>query len=223
MPSDYIPGSDALFDTWQINAVTYLNANLVNLGLTALDSDVVLVVAGQTAWTPAYSGHATAQAAAEAARATKDTARANYEIALRRLMGRLQRSTSVSDAEKQALGITVRDTIPTPVGAPTSKPVLAADTSQRLRITVGFADEGTPTSRAKPAGVMGCEIWMKLGGTPPTDLTECVFLTLDTRTPYTANFDGDEANQTAHFIGRWVSTRGDKGPLSETVSATVPG
>jgi hypothetical protein len=70
---------------------------------------------------------------------------------------------------------------------------------------------------------MGCEIWLKLGGPPPTDLTECVFLALDTSTPYTALFDGSEANQTAHFIGRWVSTRGDKEPLSETVSATVPG
>jgi hypothetical protein len=49
-----------------------------------------------------------------------------------------------------------------------------------------------------------------------------------------------EANQTAHFldsirslpfggishslnIGRWMSTRNEPGPLSETVSATVPG
>ena len=45
----------------------------------------------------------------------------------------------------------------------------------------------------------------------------------DTRTPYVAVFDGDEANQTAHFIGRWISTRNEAGPLSETVSATVPG
>lgn len=36
-------------------------------------------------------------------------------------------------------------------------------------------------------------------------------------------FDSGEANQTAHFIGRWMSTRIEPGPLSETVSATVPG
>lgn len=48
-------------------------------------------------------------------------------------------------------------------------------------------------------------------------------LTTDTHTPYVATFDGSEANQTAHFIGRWMSTQNDPGPLSETVSATVPG
>ncbi|NOG39213.1 MAG: hypothetical protein HND43_07450, partial [Armatimonadetes bacterium] len=130
---------------------------------------------------------------------------------------------SVDDAERAAMQITIPDTIPTPVDAPTTRPVLSADTSQRLRITVGFADEGTPTSRAKPPGVTGCEIWVKLGGAPPTDLSECQFLATDSRTPYTANFDGSEANQTAHFIGRWMSTRNEAGPLSETVSATVPG
>lgn len=127
----------------------------------------------------------------------KDVSRAAYEVITRRLTQRLQTSSAVDDAERAALGIMVPVRIPTPVGAPTSKPVLSADTSQRLRITVGFADEGTPTSRAKPAGIMGCEIWVKLGGPRPTDLTECQFLTLDTRTPYTAHFDGNEANQTA--------------------------
>jgi hypothetical protein len=79
----------------------------------------------------------------------------------------------------------------------------------------------SPTSKAKPAGEMGCEIWMskipvespesgKLGGTPPTDLDDCQFLTLDTRTPHRADFTGAEANQTAHFIGRWVNTRGER-------------
>lgn len=100
---------------------------------------------------------------------------------------------------------------------------MKTDTSQLLGITVRFADEGTPTSKAKPAGVMGCEVWVKVGGPPPTDLSECQYLATDSRTPYVATFDGGEANQTAHFIGRWMSTRNEPGPLSETVSATVPG
>lgn len=62
-----------------------------------------------------------------------------------------------------------------------------------------------------------------LGGPHPTGLSECQFLATDSRTPYAANFDGSEANQTVHFIGRWISTRNEPGPLSETVSATVPG
>lgn len=56
------------------------------------------------------------------------------------------------------------------------------------------------------------EIWMKLGGTPPTDLSESQFLATDSRTPYASTFDGREANQRAHFIGRWMSTRNGAGP-----------
>lgn len=220
---DYIPRDDAGFDTWQANFVTYVNAHLTGLGLTMLDADVVAMVADQTDWAAKYPAHVTAQASAQAARETKDISRGNFIVVLRRLAQRLQTSSSVDDSERAALGITVPDHVPTAVGAPISKPVLQPDTSQRLRIIVSFADEGTPTTRAKPAGVSGCEIWMKLGGTPPTDLTECQYLATDTRTPYTATFDGSEANQTAHFIGRWMSTRGEAGPLSETASATVPG
>lgn len=221
--ADYVPQSDALFDSWQSNLMTYLLANLIGLGLVAGDSDVVAATAAQTTWTTAYPDHVAAQAAAEAASATKEAARTAYVEVLRRLVQRLQNMTSVSDAERQALGIRVRDTDPTAVSAPTTRPVLSADTRQRLRITLSFADEGTPTAKAKPAGVIACEIWMKVGGPPPTDLSECVFLAVDTRTPYVATFEGSDANQTAHFIGMWVSTRGEKGPLSETVSATITG
>jgi hypothetical protein len=60
---------------------------------------------------------------------------------------------------------------------PLDTDVAVMHTTQRLR-TIGFADEGTPTSMA---------------------------------------------NQTAHFIGRWMSSRNEPGQLSETASTTVPG
>jgi len=121
------------------------------------------------------------------------------------------------------LGISLRNTGRTPVGAPTSRPILSVDTSQRLRRTVSFVDETTPTSKAKPDGVMGCEIWVKVGGVPPTDLSELQFLGLDTRTPYTTEFDGEDAGKTAHYMARWTNTKGQQGPWSETASATIGG
>jgi hypothetical protein len=36
-------------------------------------------------------------------------------------------------------------------------------------------------------------------------------LALDTATPYIIDYEGDKANQRAHYMLRWVSTRGDKG------------
>ena len=215
---DYIPPSDGQFDAWQTNFTSYVSVNQAAPGL--LPADVTPLTDAQTAWTPAYSGHATAQAAAEAAREDKDGKRTAFEGVIRPLVKRLQASTTVTDTQRQAMGITVRDTTPTPVGPPTTRPVATVDTSERLRHVIEFTDEATPTSKARPAGVMGCEIWVKIG-TTPVDPSELTFLAVDTRTPYTADFPGADGGKTAHYMLRWVSTRGEKGPWSATASATI--
>lgn len=106
---------------------------------------------------------------------------------------------------------------------PTTRPVLILDTSERFRHTVNFADEGTPTEKAKPAGVMGCELRVFVGATPPADPLDYDFAALDTKTPQIWEFDPADAGQLAHWVARWVNTRGEQGPWSDTVSATVPG
>jgi hypothetical protein len=162
-------------------------------------------------WQARYPAHVAAQSAAATARQAKDASRAGYETVVRRLAGRLQKSAAVDDGERAALGITVPDREPTPVGPPKTRPVLEADTSQRLRVVVSFFDQDDAGRRAKPPGVSGCEIYVKVGGPPPTELGECAYLATDTRSPYLAEFDGADAGQTAHFVGRWVSTRGEAG------------
>ena len=94
---------------------------------------------------------------------------------------------------------------------------------QRLQHEIGFRDEHTPTSTAKPQGVTGCEIWIKIGGDSPHDLTDCHYLATDTATPYTAKHPASEIGKTAHYIGCWVNRKGERGPLSATVSATIAG
>ena len=63
--------------------------------------------------------------------------------------------------------------------------------------------------------------FLSLGPTPPVDPGELTFLTVDTPSPYTPDYPGSEGGKQAHYILRWVSTNGDKGPWSETASATI--
>ncbi len=220
MAGDYIPHPDGEFDAWQDNFITYASANAAALGLDPL-IDIAPLTAAQTTWTTERAANTAAQAAAESARQAKDAARAGLEGVIRPLVARLQSSAAVDDAERQALGITVRDTEPTPVGPPKTRPVVSVDTSQRLQHTIAFADEATPTRKAKPAGVRGAQIWVKIGDPAPLDPSELTFLATDTRTPYLAQFDGADANKVAHYMLRWDSTRGEPGPWSETASATI--
>ena len=217
---DYIPSADGSFGAWQANFVTYASANAAALGLDPA-VDIPPLAAAQGVWTTDYGANTAAQAAAQAARQAKVAARESFEGVIRPLVGVLQASADVDDGERAALGITVPDTKPTPVGPPTSRPVVVVDTSQRLQHTIEFVDETTLTSKAKPAGVRGAQIWVKIGDPPPVDPNELTFLATDTRTPYVANFDGADANKVAHYMLRWESTRGETGPWSETASATI--
>ncbi len=93
---------------------------------------------------------------------------------------------------------------------------------QRLQHTIAFMDEMTPTSKAKPAGVMGVEIWVKVDDPAPVDPnTDLRFLGLDTRTPYVAEYPGTDGGKPAHYMARWVNARGEKGPWSETLTVTI--
>lgn len=218
--ADYIPSPDGDFDTWQQAFVTYLSANAVALGLDPL-TDIPPIVSAQGVWTTDFAANASAQTAAQAARQVKDAARTAFEGVVRPLVKRIQASPEVDDGERAALGITVPDTIPTPVGPPTSRIVATVDTSQRLQHVIHFVDFLKPTSKAKPAGVMGAEIWLKIGDPVPLDPSELKFLAVDTRTPYTTDFKGADGGKTAHYMLRWVNTKGENGPWSETASATI--
>ncbi len=90
----------------------------------------------------------------------------------------------------------------------------------RLRHVIAFRDE-SKTGRGKPEGALGAEIWMKIGPTPPVDPGELAFVALDTKSPYTLEFAGADGGKLAHYMLRWVTGTGLKGPWSETASITI--
>ncbi len=92
-------------------------------------------------------------------------------------------------------------------------------------------DTGTTDPTGSP-GVLGAEVWVKVGGPPPVDPNGLTFLALDTRTPYTAEHPGTDGGEPAHYMLRWpaldatvwcqvVNSTWAKGPWSETATATI--
>jgi len=219
MSQDWIPTADAEFAVWLKNFLQYASANLVALGLAAPDLTPAQTAA--TTWDTDYAAHLTAQNAAQGARQTKDAARKAVVDLLRPLVQRIQTTGTVKDGDREKLGITVKSTSRKAAATPETRPVVTVDTSQRLRHIITFVDETTPNTRAKPEGVSGGEVSVKVGGPPPVDPDECVYLATDTRTPYTAEYEGADGGKVAHYMLRWVNTRGERGPWSQTVSATI--
>lgn len=56
---------------------------------------------------------------------------------------------------------------------------------------------------------------------PPADSGELAFLLLSTCTTTVAEFPRPDAGQTVHYMLRWLSTRSEPGPWSETASVTI--
>lgn len=217
--ADYIPADDSGLAAWARNLADQISGSEVNYGLVAADS--VAYEAFVTAFENNLAANSAAQTAARTARQTKDSSKEALGSASRNLARRLQASPLVSDTERILLGLTVRDTTPTAVPPPTSQPVLFVDTSSRLQHKINFRDSLTPTSKAKPAGVLGCEIYRKVGGTAPADLSQCEFVAMDTATPYGVEYQAEQGGQMVHYLGRWVNRNGSAGPISDLISATV--
>lgn len=216
--ADYLPGPDANYQAWVANFVTYANANLAALGIVA--ADMTPVTAAQTTFSAGFTAHVAAKAAAQAAKQAKDDARHTLTAAIRPLVRRLQASTAVSDAEKASLGITVAAG-GGPIGPPTTRPIVSISMGQRLQHTLSFADETTPTRRAKPHGVLGVEVWAKVGTTPPANEGELEFRGIDSSTPAVLNYTATDGTKTAYYWTRWVTGTGERGPWSEQVAATI--
>ena len=224
MSIDYIPRPDADYNAWVANFVTFANANLAGLGLVA--GDMTPVTTAQTPWNTAFAANIAAQATAVGARANKDGARVALTGVIRPLVRRLQASAPsvVSDQERASLGITIPDPSSTPVAPPTTSPTCTIGCGERLRQIIDFRDSSSPNSRAKPAGVIGAEVWVKLtavGAPTPSDPADFDFLAVDTAAPYLSEYAGADGGKNANYILRWVNSRGQKGPWSEVFSATI--
>jgi len=218
---DIVPHSDAEFTTFANTFVNYVAAHAVALGVAP--ATATALTNGLSDWTDNFAAHQTAQTNAQAARATKDTARETLTNLARPTIQMIQANPAVTDEQRVGAGLPIRDATRTRVAVPTTRPVGQVDTSQRLQHTISWRDESAPNSKAKPAGVRGAEIWLYIGPTPPADPSLAHFVALDTASPYVLVHDAADAGKLAHYLLRWVNTRSEPGPWSETISATITG
>lgn len=218
----YMPRPDGNFSAW---AQHYYDAVEKWYSVQGFDpNELKPLKEALSAWIGAYAAHVKAQAAAEGARQAKDAARAALEKEVRPVTNFVQGYPKTTNADRAEMGITVRDASPTPAPAPSSRPLALVESGQRLTHQLRLVDESTPTRRARPAGVLGAEVWVKLvdaDSPAPTDPAALTFLTMTTKPSFRAEFKAGEGGKTAVYMARWVNTRGEKGPWSEVTTATV--
>lgn len=220
--ADYIPQNDADMNVWQGNLVEIIDPNIIVWGISA--DDFTAVKSKQTIWEASYTKASNKQNRTAADVLAKDEAGTDYKKIIRSFVAQwLANNTKVTDADRTRMGLTVKTGTRTATPVPSSSPVGAIDFSVRLQHTINFSDEASPRSKAKPTGVHGCEIYTKIDGEAPKDISELTYVATDTATPYVVKFDGSKAGKMVYYWLRWVNTRGECGPWSITVSAMVMG
>ena len=207
--------SDAELLAMALQMLNKLTASPGAYGMTA--AEVTPFGALRTAFETAFNEHVDAQATAKAKTSAKNDLRSQLEKMIRDLRNKAK-ANNTDEAAMNDLGI--------PSGGETAPPnatvpVGEVDTSDRMRHTIRFYDKNANGNKRRPRGAVGCEIWVKIGDPVPTSEKDCTFLSLDTQSPYVAEYEPTDANKTAHYMLRWQMRDGSKSAWSETVSATI--
>lgn len=216
---DYIPRSDAKFHNWQTNLINIVGPQKANWGIG--DEDFNRLQSLQNEWNEKYAVASNKHNRTEADVTAKKVARAAFEKELRTFVKRyLAFNAGITDTDRDRMGLTVSSGTRKSAQAPVTAPVASVDFSTRLRHSIHFRDSAAP-GKGKPEKVYGCEIWSKVGGEAPVNESELTYLGVDTHTPYTVIYQGDQQGKTAYYWVRWVNTRGECGPWSAPASAII--
>jgi hypothetical protein len=211
------PSKEADLNTYFQAVVAYLILNKVRLLLSAANQ--ALLTAQLTAWNAVYPASQNTNTRTKSIVQNKDIAKDILMSTLRLVYADIPNSVLTVE-DRNTLNVAERSTARTPAPVPTTKPIGQIDTSMRLEHTISFTDQDGST--AKPDGVRGCQIWFKIGE-PAIDPSELAYMTTDTASPFTYQFNGVNAGKTVYYWLRWENTRGETGPWSDVVMATITG
>jgi hypothetical protein len=217
--SDWIPTQDAALDAFATNVDTKITAAPATYGLVAADAAAFNPI--RVDYTNALVTSTAPATRTSVSIAAKDVARTNLKIALRDLAAKVHASTTVTDADKTALGLTVRDSAPTVISAPATFPLLSIISATPLAHDVRFADSLTPDSRSKPFDAVGMELHVQASAVPITDPTSIKYHSLATRNPIALEHSAADAGKIAYMAGRWINAKGQRGPWSSIATMTV--
>lgn len=198
-------------------AVPYLIENKDRLLISTANQD--LITDNLQLWNETYPVSQNVNTRTKTIIQTKDEIKLNLMEALKAVYGDIPASVWTIE-DRNTLNMPERSTTRTPAPVPTTVPIGQVDTSRRLEHKISFTNEDG--SSAKPHGVHGCQIWYKIG-TPAVDPSELSFMFTDTASPHIHQFSGEHVGKNVYYWLRWENTRGETGPWSDVVMATITG
>lgn len=213
MADSYIPTRDSQLDVWSANFSTKITAAPGTYGLIAADAAAITAVV--TPWHTAFLAATAPATRTPVSVQVKNAALIAMLDVVRPYAVAISLNQGVLASDKLAVGVNPRTTGITPVGAPTSNPVVSLIGGTYLQHLLRYRDEGAPsTSRAKPVNVTQIQIFAATSATVVSNPDTLPLKMIATKVPIAVNWDSSDLGKTAYYAARWQTRTGLFGPWS---------
>ena len=218
----YIPPRQANLDAWFLNFSALITANPARYGLAVADATAI---AGYVAaWTVAYTPVTSPSTRTASAVAAKDSARVSTLAQIRVYAQQVANNPGVLSSDKVALGLNPKTSTPSPIAAPTSNPIIVLQSLSNLSAILRFRDSAASVSvKAKPYGVLACQIFGMTSASAITDPTGLPLKVSGTKSPLVVTFASGDVGKQFYAAARWNVVRGAVSPWSPLINFTIVG
>ena len=215
--TSYMPTKQSQAVVWSGNFAEKVGADPDAFGLTAAQATAFnsLNIALQTT----YLAAVTPETKNIVSVARKDAALQAMKLMARDLVSIIQGTPSVTDAQKLALGLTVRSATPRPIPAPTATPFLKIKSVNGRDVTVELLQSAS--RRGRPEGVAAATVFTHCGTSEPTALEQWQYAVTATRMTVTLPFAPSTTGDTAYVTAFWTNAKGQAGPAARPVSVNL--
>jgi hypothetical protein len=222
MPADFLPSRESELLLWSTNFDKFINLAPADYGLTADQAAAYNVL--HTAFSDALHAASEPHTRTPSIIIIKNDAKEALIEEARVLARLVQATPGVTDAQRNDLGLTVRDDEPTPVPEPHEPPDIDVQGAKARTITIRLHEKDNPSKRGRPWNTRGAAVFSYVGDAPPDDLDAWHFegntgkTVIQVRVPDTV--PGGAAVWLTAF---WIGTRMESGPATQPVKVHIPG
>lgn len=236
----YIPEPYNEFDPWQKQLVTGLLIDPIS-GLPAAfppapgadpakwkiweipEANMAALLAAQAVYQPFYDKWSDEDKRNDEIIEDHEREHDIYEAIIRVYVGEnLRKNQKLDTGDLAGLGLTVPDTEPTAVTAVEYGPVLSVDKMSPLFHKIRVADPEHPDTQAMPKGhKLELQRFIGAANLPGTELQLATYKVVG-RFLITSEFTEEDKGKTAYYRAFYLTTRGDRSPASEILSALIP-
>jgi hypothetical protein len=216
--TDYLPKRDSELAAWSNNFTEQVELHATEMEIPP-DEVATLRTANdnfQTLHLQADSPQKNSIIVAE-----KEAAKKVLMETIRGLVGFRLKNPVITDVQRIAMGLHVRDTTPTRIPVPSTRPEVSLAVADIREIVVNFHDMGS-SSKARPYGVVGAVLAYSMLDAQPTSIDQLTRTTLATKTPHILEFTEEDRGKTVYIAACWQNERGEKGHFSEIANAIIP-